>query len=66
MLLLLIWLIIIVAAFGIAWWILSQIPIPPPMRVVVNVVLGIIALIMLLWLAGSVLGGPPSLGHLGR
>ena len=64
MLSLLIWLIIVCLVVAVVWWILQQIPVPPPMRMIINVVFGVICLIFLLYLAGSVVG-PPHLGHLG-
>ena len=63
MLSLLIWLIIICAVLGIAWWVIGQIPLPPPMNIVIRVVFGLIVLVLLLYLANSVVG-PPHLGHL--
>lgn len=45
---LLITLLIIVCIFGIVWWALSKIPIPPPFRWVVNVILAVIAIVVLL------------------
>ena len=58
---LLIWLLVLVLVLGIIWWILGQIPIPPVMRPVVSVVFGVIALLMVLYFAMSLLGSP----HLG-
>lgn len=63
MLSLLIWLIIVCAVLGIAWWIISQIPMPAPMNIVVRVVFGLIVLVLLLYLANSVIGHP-HMGHL--
>jgi hypothetical protein len=62
MLTILIWLIFIAVAMAIVWWILSQIPVPPPMRLIINVVFGLVCLIVLFWLFGSVVGAPPHLG----
>ena len=61
---LLLWLIVIVAIFGVAWWALSQIPLPPPFRVVVNIVFAVVAVIVLIWLATTLLGGPPHVSRL--
>jgi hypothetical protein len=58
MLTLLIWLIFIAIAMGIAWWIISQVPLPPPMRMIVNVAFGLIALLVLFWLFSSAVGMP--------
>lgn len=44
---LLITLLVLVVAIAIVWWALSQAPIPPPFRWVVNVILAIIALVVL-------------------
>lgn len=53
---LLLWLLILVVAVGIVWWALSQAPIPPPFRWVVNVVLAIIALFILFEFVAPMLG----------
>ena len=45
---LLIGFIVLVLAVGIAWWIIQQIPIPPPMRWIVTVVFGSICLLIVL------------------
>lgn len=45
---LLIGLVIFALIVGICWWILQQIPIPPPFRWVVYVVFGIICLLIVL------------------
>lgn len=45
---LLVGLIILCLVLGIAWWILQQIPMAPPMRMVVAVVFGLIALVLVL------------------
>lgn len=58
MLSLLIWLIVIVVVFGIAWWIISQIPLPAPMGMVVRVIFGLIALVTVLYFVGSAVGPP--------
>lgn len=60
---LLIWLIVIALVVGIAWWIINQIPLPPPLNIVVRVVFGLIVLVCLLYFVGGVLG-PPSLHRL--
>jgi hypothetical protein len=58
---LLIWLIVLCVVVGIAYWIISQIPLPAPMNMVVRVLFGIIVLVCVLYFAGSVIG-PPHLG----
>jgi heme A synthase len=45
---LLIGLIFLVLIVGIAWWIIQQVPLPPPMRWVVTVVFGLIVLLVVL------------------
>ena len=45
---LLIGLIILCLVVGIAWWVIQQIPTPPPMRWVVTVVFGLIVLLIVL------------------
>lgn len=57
-------LLIYLCILGIIWWAITQIPLPPPFKVVANVVLAIVAILMLLSLAGGSLGGL-NLGHLG-
>ena len=54
--------IIIFAIIGIAYWVLTQIPLPPPLRIVVIAVVGVIAIVFLLSLVG---GGFGSLGGFG-
>lgn len=53
---LLISLLVLVLIFGVAWWIITLIPLPPPFHQVAQVVL---ALIFLLVLLGILLGGVP-------
>lgn len=45
---LLIWLIVIGLVFYLAYWVLSQIPLPPPFAVAARVILGIIAILVIL------------------
>ncbi len=45
---LLVWLIILCLIFSVVWWILGQMPIPTPFRMVVNVVFGLVVLLILL------------------
>jgi hypothetical protein len=40
-------LLIIVGILGLVWWALSQIPLPPVGRIIVNIVLAIIGIIFL-------------------
>lgn len=56
MLTLLVNLLILCVIIGIVWWISTQIPMPPPIRMVANVVVGLIALVLLLGLVGWVPG----------
>ena len=51
----LITILIFVVIFGIIWWALSQVPIPPPFRWVVNVALAIIAILALLYFVGPMM-----------
>ena len=60
---LLIWLIFLCLIIGVAWWIITQIPLPPPMNIVVRVVFGLIVLVALLYFVGGALG-PPSFHRL--
>lgn len=59
MLTLIIWLVVVLAAVGIVWWMLNSIPIPPPMRPIVNIVIGVLALIILFAVASKLLGPSP-------
>lgn len=45
---LLIYLLVIFAILGIAWWALSQIPLPQPFRIIAVVVMALIAIVVLL------------------
>jgi hypothetical protein len=55
---LLVSLLILCLIFGVAWWVLSLIPMPPPFKTVAQVVIAIIFLLVLIaWLAPSI-GGP--------
>jgi heme A synthase len=51
---LLITIIIIAVVFGLVWWILQQMPLPEPFKMVVNVLIGLIAVLVLL---GLLFGG---------
>ena len=55
---LLINLLILVLVFGVAWWIVTLLPLPPPFGLVAQVVLALILLIILInfLLGGSELG----------
>lgn len=46
--------IILGVVFYLVWWLLAQIPMPPPFRVVANVVLAVLAVLVLL---GVLFGG---------
>jgi cytochrome c oxidase assembly factor CtaG len=37
---------------GVIWWIFNRIPMPEPLKIVAEVVIGIIAIVMLLHIAG--------------
>lgn len=45
---LLVTILVIALVFSLVWWVLGQMPIPEPFRMVVNAVLGLIAIILLL------------------
>lgn len=62
MMTMLLWLVFLVVVLGVVWWIISQIPLPAPMGMVVRVVFGLLALIVLFWLFSSMIG-PPSFHH---
>ena len=49
----LIMLIVVLAVIGIAWWAISQIPLPPPLRIVAVVVVALIAIVALMDFAGA-------------
>jgi len=51
---LLITILILSLVFGLIWWVLGQMPIPEPFRMVVNAIIGLIAVLVLL---GIVFGG---------
>ena len=54
---LLLTLIILAAIIAIVWYILSRLPLPEPIRIVIEVVIALIAIIVLLQLAPGVGGG---------
>lgn len=45
---LLVTILILALIFSLVWWVLGQMPIPAPFRMVVNAILGLIAIIVLL------------------
>jgi hypothetical protein len=51
---LLIYLIIICLIFGVAWWAITQIPLPPPVRTVIVVIFALILILVLLSLIGVI------------
>jgi len=51
-------LVVVVLIFGIAWWAISQIPLPQPGPMVVRVVFALIAIMLLI---GMFTGGVPLL-----
>lgn len=59
---LIIYLLIALVIFAIVWWVIGQLSLPPPVRMVAIVVMALIAILFLLQLVG---GGVPSL-RLGR
>lgn len=59
---LIIYLLIALVIFAIVWWVIGQLSLPPPVRMVAIVVMALVAILFLLQLVG---GGVPSL-RLGR
>lgn len=59
---LLIWLLVVVCIAGIVYWVLNQIPLPPPFRIVIYVVFAIIAIYFLLQLPGLLGDGGAGFG----
>jgi hypothetical protein len=57
---LLITLLILAGIVGVAWWAINQVPMPPPIRILVVVIMAIIVIIVLL----SLLPGAGSFGAL--
>jgi heme A synthase len=53
---LLIYLIIICLVLYVLWWVLSQIPLPQPIRTVAVVIFALVAVIMLLNMTGGISG----------
>jgi hypothetical protein len=47
--------VIIVVAVAIVWWILQQMPLPAQFRWIVNILLGLIALLVLLYFVAPML-----------
>lgn len=45
---LLVQLLIIVLVIGVAFWVVEQIPMPPPLKVIGRVIVGVIAIVVLL------------------
>ena len=58
---LLINLLILVVVLGLVYWIISLVPLPPPLRLAVQVIFAVIAIILLLgfvgWVPGWRIGG---------
>ena len=50
-------LLIIALIFGVAWWIIGLIPLPPPFKMIAQVVLALIFLIVLIELLLPLAGG---------
>ena len=45
---LLVSLIVVLTICAIVWWVVTQLPLPPPMRMVAAVIVGLVAIVMLL------------------
>lgn len=61
---LLIWILVLGLIFYIAYWAVSQVPLPAPFAVAARVILAIIAIIVLLQLILPLLGAGPGCSHL--
>jgi hypothetical protein len=48
------WLLAILLIFAIAWWAISQLTLPPPVRMAVAVIVAILAIVMILQFIGGV------------
>lgn len=46
-------LIVVLAIIGIAWWAITQIPMPPPIRIVAVVVIALVAIVFLMQFIGG-------------
>ena len=66
MLSLLINLLIIAIVLGLAWWIITLIPLPEPIGQIVRVVFVVIAAIVLIWFLLGLAGSPPAVHPLLR
>lgn len=55
---LLIWILVIGLVFYLAYWAISQVPMPPPFAVAARVILAIIAILILLQLILPLVGTP--------
>ena len=53
-------LLVYLVILAIIWWVLTQLPLPPPFRLVAIVIMALVAIYMLLGLVG----GSPGLGAL--
>jgi hypothetical protein len=58
----LITLLVYLCILAIIWWVITQIPLPPPFRLVAIVILAIVAIVMLLNVVGGIGGGGLGLG----
>ena len=47
-----VYLIVILAVLGIAWWAISSFNLPPPVRIVAVVVIALVAIVLLLQIVG--------------
>lgn len=57
----LVWLLFVAAVFALVWWGLGQLPLPPVVRIVIIVVMGLIGLIILGKVLMGLVGAPPGI-----
>lgn len=58
---LLIYVLVLLIVMGLAWWILTMIPLPPPLAQVAQVVIVVICAIILIYVLLGAVHGPPLL-----
>jgi len=54
----LIWILILLIIMSLAWWILGQLPLPPPIKQVATIILVVICVIILIYMLLGLAGGP--------
>jgi hypothetical protein len=58
MITLLVYMLIVLIVMGLGWWVLQQIPLPPPIAQIAQVVFVVICAIVLILLLLQLVGGP--------